>query len=216
METMARNTAMQVEREPAKGINERRALAAVLLTACVMRLWWMALDLHAGSHPSADAAHGSYGAMANTLSNLPAAFLSLQALIGSISGPGGAGRAAEAVAGVVAVAVAYQLVRRISGSVSGLLAALVLAVTPIDLGMARSGSSDSYIVLCLLLAALSLQKAIEKERIGPALLCAAFLALALNVNALSMLPGRPVFALLCVGALIVAFAVPASRRRTRY
>src|SRR3712207_1403735 len=58
----------------------------------------------------------------------------------------------QAIAGVLCVALLYHLVRRTFGSVAGLLAALVLALTPIVVVTSRNNTHDMLLVLTLLLA----------------------------------------------------------------
>ena len=60
----------------------------------------------------------------------------------------------EALAGVISVGVLYVLVRRIFGSVAGLLAALFLAITPVSVVTNRNNTIDSLLVLTVLLGGL--------------------------------------------------------------
>ena len=59
----------------------------------------------------------------------------------------------QALAGVASVAILYRLVRRPFGAAAGLIAALLLATTPIAVAIDRSNNTDSWLVLFLLLAA---------------------------------------------------------------
>ncbi|HEY6979960.1 glycosyltransferase family 39 protein, partial [Reyranella sp.] len=59
----------------------------------------------------------------------------------------------QALAGVASVAILRGLVRRAFGPTAGLLAALLLATTPIAVAVDRSNNADSWLVLFLLLAA---------------------------------------------------------------
>ena len=61
----------------------------------------------------------------------------------------------EIAAGILSVAVVYLLVRRSFGTVAGLLAALVLAITPVTIATDRNNTIDSLLILTLLLAAWS-------------------------------------------------------------
>ncbi len=59
----------------------------------------------------------------------------------------------QLLAGVLSVIVLYHLVRRSFGAVAGLLAALILAITPITIATDRNNTMDSTLILALLLAA---------------------------------------------------------------
>src|SRR3954467_11791982 len=59
----------------------------------------------------------------------------------------------QALAGVLSVALLYYLVRRAFGPVAGLVAALVLAVTPVAVGVERTNNADGLLVLTVLVAA---------------------------------------------------------------
>jgi 4-amino-4-deoxy-L-arabinose transferase-like glycosyltransferase len=69
----------------------------------------------------------------------------------------------QVIAGVLSVLVLYRLVRRVFGSSSALIAALILAVTPISVATARNNTIDSVLVFTVLLAAWMLFKAIEHK-----------------------------------------------------
>src|SRR4051812_17441081 len=68
----------------------------------------------------------------------------------------------QAISGVLSVALLYHLVRRAFGPVSGLLAALALAVTPISVAVQRNNVMDALLILALLLAAWAFVVAAEK------------------------------------------------------
>ena len=73
----------------------------------------------------------------------------------------------QALAGVLSVILLYHLVRRTFGPTAGLLAALVLAVTPISVAANRNNTMDSLLVLILLLAAWAVIRAAETGRLPP-------------------------------------------------
>src|SRR6266851_7353588 len=79
----------------------------------------------------------------------------------------------QALEGIAAILVLYGLVRRRFGEAAGLLAALLLALTPISVAVDRSNNTESCLVLVLLLAAWALIRAIESGRMGLLLLSAA-------------------------------------------
>lgn len=90
----------------------------------------------------------------------------------------------QALAGVLAVALLYHLVRRTFGPNAGLLAALILAVTPISVAANRNNTMDSVLVLLLLLAAWAALRAAESGRLRWLLLCATLVGLGFNVKML--------------------------------
>jgi 4-amino-4-deoxy-L-arabinose transferase-like glycosyltransferase len=90
----------------------------------------------------------------------------------------------QAIAGVLAVALLYYLVRRAFGPAAGLLAALALAVTPITVVTDRNNTMDSQLVLALLLAVWAATFAAESGRLRPLLVCAALMGLAYNIKML--------------------------------
>ena len=59
----------------------------------------------------------------------------------------------QVVEGVLSVLVLYRIVRRLCGPVAGLLAAVILALSPATVALNRGNISDSLMVLLLLLAA---------------------------------------------------------------
>ena len=59
----------------------------------------------------------------------------------------------QILAGVASVAILYRLVDRPFGAAAALVAALLLAITPISVAIDRSNNTDSWLVLFLLLAA---------------------------------------------------------------
>src|SRR5579871_5687998 len=58
----------------------------------------------------------------------------------------------EALAGVGSVLLIYHLVKRAFGTGTGLLAALMLALTPVSVSVSRNNTIDSLLVFTLLLA----------------------------------------------------------------
>ena len=99
----------------------------------------------------------------------------------------------QALAGIGSVAILYRLVRRPFGPVTGLIAAFLLAITPISVAIDRSNNTDSWLVFFLLLAAW----AALRGR-GPSLvLSMALLGAAFNVKMLA--------ALVCGPAILAAW-----------
>ncbi|GIV98189.1 MAG: mannosyltransferase [Herpetosiphonaceae bacterium] len=101
----------------------------------------------------------------------------------------------QALAGILSVAVLYRLVRRSAGFAAGLLAALLLAVTPISVATNRNNTMDSLLVLLLLLAAWAALDAATTGRLRLLLLCAVFVGLGFNVKMLQAYLVLPALAL---------------------
>lgn len=112
----------------------------------------------------------------------------------------------EALAGIAAVALLYWLVRRQFGPVAGLVAALVLTVTPISVATNRNNTIDSLLVLTVLAAAWAVSMALERGRnnLGWLLLGAVFVGLGFNIKMLE--------AYLVLPALWLAYLVAAPPR----
>jgi 4-amino-4-deoxy-L-arabinose transferase-like glycosyltransferase len=72
----------------------------------------------------------------------------------------------QAVEGVASVFVLHRVVRRWAGERPALLAALVLAVSPINTAIARENQADTLMVLLLLLAAYCVTRAVERAEAG--------------------------------------------------
>ncbi len=100
--------------------------------------------------------------------------------------------APQALEGVAAVGVLYLTVRRWFGAPAGLLAGAVFATTPVATLMFRFNNPDALLVLCLVLAAYWLTRAIEDGRkrwvvlVGLAL---GFAFLAKELQAFLAIPG---------------------------
>jgi 4-amino-4-deoxy-L-arabinose transferase-like glycosyltransferase len=102
----------------------------------------------------------------------------------------------QAVAGILSIFIVYHLVRRSFGPVAGLIAALVLGLTPISLVMSRDNNQDMMMVFFLILASWCVIVAAERGSLGLLLLCAVNVALAFNVKTLEAYLLVPAFGLL--------------------
>jgi len=102
----------------------------------------------------------------------------------------------QAVVGILSILIVYHLVRRSFGPVAGLIAALVLGLTPISLVMSRDNNQDMMMVFFLILAAWCVVVATERGSLGLLLLCAVNVALAFNVKTLEADLLVPAFGLL--------------------
>ena len=102
----------------------------------------------------------------------------------------------QALAGVLSVLLLYYLVRRHFGVVAGLLAALALAVSPVNVVINRNVTIDSTLVLTLLLAAWAVLRAAETGRLRWLLLTAALTGIGFNIKMLEAYLVVPAFGLL--------------------
>jgi 4-amino-4-deoxy-L-arabinose transferase-like glycosyltransferase len=101
----------------------------------------------------------------------------------------------EVVMGVAAVLVLYVTVRRVFGPVAGLVAALVMALTPITVAINRDNNPDTLLVLLLLLAAWACQRAVESGRLRWLVASAFFLGCGFNTKMLQAYLLLPALAL---------------------
>lgn len=110
----------------------------------------------------------------------------------------------QALAGMLSVALLYPLVRRVFGPTAGVIAALVLALTPISLAANRNNTMDSQLVFTSLLAAWAVSLAADAKpgRLRWLLLCAFFVGLGFNIKMLQAVMVLPAFYLLYLFAPI--------------
>jgi 4-amino-4-deoxy-L-arabinose transferase-like glycosyltransferase len=122
--------------------------------------------------------------------------------------------APQAVEGVLTVLVLYRAVRRLAGSGAGLIAALILAVSPATVALNRGNISDSLMILLLVLAADAVSGAItsasggsrgSQGRLILAGVCVALAFQAKMIEAWLLLPALGL-------AYLLAGPGPASRR----
>jgi len=143
---------------------ETALLLAVLALAAGLRLWRLE-DHGFGNHYYAAAVRSMTESAHLFFYNAfdPAGFLSLdkppvafwiQAVFALVLGYSGwALHLPQVLAGVASVAILYHLVRRDFGPSAGLIAGLLLAITPIAVAVDRSNNADSWLPVFLLLAA---------------------------------------------------------------
>ncbi len=103
--------------------------------------------------------------------------------------------------GVLTVLVLYRAVRRVGGALAGLVAALVLAATPVTVLLAHGNVSDSLLVLLLVLAADAATSAFLHGRLTSLLLSGVWVGLAFQAKMLQ--------AWIVVPALFLAYVVAA-------
>ncbi len=86
------------------------------------------------------------------------------------------------LAGVLSVPLLYALVKRYAGEAAGLIAALVMTLTPVFLATNRNNTMDGMLVFTLLLAAWAFVQATESGRFRYLLLGAFLLGLGFNIK----------------------------------
>jgi 4-amino-4-deoxy-L-arabinose transferase-like glycosyltransferase len=122
----------------------------------------------------------------------------------------------EALAGTASVPLLYAAVRRPFGAIAGLVAALALAVLPIEVITARSDTMDSVMMLLLVVALLALVRACEAGNTGWLLAAAAALGVAFNVKLLESMVALPgLFVLACLGLPARTQGLASARRGRR-
>lgn len=113
----------------------------------------------------------------------------------------------QALAGVAAVGLLYATVRRWYGPAAGLIAGLVLAVTPVAVLMFRFNNPDALLVLLLVAAAYATVRAVETASARWMLLAGTAIGFAFLTKMLQALLVVPAF------ALVYLIAAPAPVRR---
>jgi 4-amino-4-deoxy-L-arabinose transferase-like glycosyltransferase len=117
-------------------------------------------------------------------------------------------RLPEALAGVLAVPLLYDLVRRLFGRTAGLGAAAALAVMPVAILTARSDTMDSAMMALDVLAAWLVVRGAQTRRAWPIVAAGAVIGLAFNVKLFEALVVLPALGLLAV----LASDLPPRRR----
>ena len=115
----------------------------------------------------------------------------------------------QVVEGVLTILVLYRAVRPLAGPAAGLIAAAVLAVTPITVLLSRGNVSDSLLILLLVLAADATSAALLTGSLRQLLLAGVWVGLAFQAKMIQ--------AWLALPALAAAYllAAPAAKLRTR-
>ena len=99
----------------------------------------------------------------------------------------------QVVAGILCVPILFTLVRRYFGVVAGLVAAFVLAVTPVAIAVERNNTMDATLVLTLLLATFALLRATDTGKLRWLLLGAVLVGLGFNIKMLEAFLPLPAF-----------------------
>ena len=174
---------------------EHAALGGVLLLAAFLGLWNLSINGYSNQYYAAavksmiQSWHNFFFVSFDpggfvTVDKPPIAFW-VQAAFAKVLGFNGVTLLLpEALAGVGSVFLVYLMVKRAFGSVAGLLAGLVLAVTPIFVVMNRDNNPDSILVFTLILAAWAMLRAAEKGHLRWLLLAGALVGVAFNVKML--------------------------------
>lgn len=90
----------------------------------------------------------------------------------------------QALAGSLSTLILFKIVQRTFGEWAGLLAALILAVTPVSVAMDRNNTPDSLVVFLVLLAGWAALKAAESGSLRWLLASAALVGVGFNVKML--------------------------------
>lgn len=105
------------------------------------------------------------------------------------------------LAGIFSVPLLYHLVKKHFGTVAGLVAALVVATTPVVFAADRNNTQDGLLTFVLLLAAWAFIKAVESGKARWLFLGAVIVGLGFNIKMLqAFLPVPAFFALYFLGA----------------
>jgi 4-amino-4-deoxy-L-arabinose transferase-like glycosyltransferase len=183
---------------------ETAALVGVLALAAVLRFWRIDATGFGTEYYAAGVRSMLQGgrlffynafdpAGVLSLDKPPVAFW-IQAAFASVLGfSGWSIHLPQMLAGVASVAILYRLVHRPFGPTAALIAAFLLAITPISVAIDRSNNTDSWLVLFLLLAA----SAALRGRGLSLVIAMALLGVAFNVKMLA--------ALICGPALLAGW-----------
>ena len=107
------------------------------------------------------------------------------------------------LAGIFSVPLLYHLVKKHFGTVAGLVAALVMATTPVVFAADRNNTQDGLLTFVLLLAAWAFIKAVETGKARWLFLGAVIVGLGFNIKMLqAYLPVPAFFALYFLGAKV--------------
>lgn len=99
----------------------------------------------------------------------------------------------EALAGVISVTLMYVLIKPKFGRSAALISSLVLACSPIFVGVVRTNNVDSILILTLLIAAWALMKSVEKQKVGWLILSVVLVGVGFNIKMLQAYMVLPAF-----------------------
>lgn len=107
------------------------------------------------------------------------------------------------LAGILGIPLLYHLVKKYLGTLAGLIAALVYAITPVVLATDRNNTMDGMLVFVLLLAAWAFIKATATGKLRWLLLGSVFVGLGFNIKMLqAFLPLPAFYALYFLGSKV--------------
>jgi 4-amino-4-deoxy-L-arabinose transferase-like glycosyltransferase len=167
----------------------RPALAGVLVLTAVLYVWDLGRNGNANSYYSAAVLagtqswkaffFGAFDAGSFITVDKPPAALWLMELSGRIFGfSSWSMLLPEALLGVASVGLLFATVRRAAGPVAGLVAAIVMALTPVAVLMFRFNNPDALLTFLLVASAWAMIRAVESGRTRWLLLSAAIVGLA--------------------------------------
>lgn len=195
----------------------RLALAAIVATAFVLRIWRLDQNGFGAEYYSAavqSMLQGWHNFFFNSFD--PAGFISLdkpplafwvQVISAKIFGFNGMSvLMPQVLEGIATILLAFHLVRRRFGVPAALLTSLFLAIMPVSVAVDRSSIPESCLVLLLMLSAWALTVAAERGSMRLLLLSMALVGLAFNVKLLAAFVVVPIFlAIYFAGAPIPAW-----------
>ncbi len=118
----------------------------------------------------------------------------IQALFGLVLGVNGFTVTLPSIlAGIASIWVLYRLVKKYLGTGPGLVAAIVMATTPVTLATDRNNTIDSLLIFTLLLAAWAFIRATENGKLKHLLLGGLLVGLAFNIKMLEAFLPLPAF-----------------------
>ena len=195
---------------PARALVAAAPILAITLVGAVLRFWEFS---RVGGNPFYDAAvrsmgqswhnffFGAFEPGGQVSVDKPPVDLWLQVLSVKLFGfSGTAVRLPEALAGVAAIPLLYDLVRRVFGRTSGLISAAALAVLPTAILTAHSDTMDSLMMLINVFAVWLVVRGAQRRSPWPIVAAGAALGLAFNVKLFEALIVAPPLALLILYA----------------
>ena len=116
----------------------------------------------------------------------------------------------QALAGVLSILLLYTMVKRQFGTWAGLIAALLLAITPVTVSTERNNTIDGLLVFVLLLATWAFLRAVRLGRFRYLLLGVFLIGLGFNIKMLqAFMPLPALYALYLLGKNRICFSNPA-------
>lgn len=180
----------------------RRPFIAILALASILRLWnlsgegWGSIYYAAAVRSMSGSVHNCFFAAVDpgaylSLDKPPLAFWPQVACVKLLGWTPLAVHLPQVLEGLAAIALVYYLTRRAAGESAALIAALALAVSPVNVAADRSNLCDSALLLALLCAAVAFLRATETGRLAPLALGALWIGVAFNVKMMAALVAVP-------------------------